>query len=358
MLFATQQLLRSGISDHVDWTFIDTTQPKYPRPSLIERAWIAGRRIWSFFRAARAREHDAAWIFSGARLSFIEKGLMAMVGRLYDLPVFLNIRGGEMIKNLEDFPLLRLYFPLAIRAAHRVVVQSRSWCEFYRSRSGASDEHFIVLPNWIDPAPYIEAGRSRKEPEGALEVLYLGRVEDYKGIEDLVDAVAARPEVQDSCFFHICGGSSDLERYRRYASRKGVGNYFAFHGWVTGKAKFEMLARAHALVLPSHTEGMPNAPLEAMAAGLAVIATRVGGSPELLDDGKVGILVDPHRPDQLGEALVSLVRFPDRRRELGAAAQRHVLKEHAVEQVVRRFRDIFSDLPPSGKSDITRRGEG
>ena len=83
--------------------------------------------------------------------------------------------------------------------------------------------------------------------------------------------------------------------------------------------------RAGVFVLPSYREGLPNALLEAMAAGLPVIATRAGGAPEVLDEDGIGILLDPHDSEALGEALAEPVSKAHLRVSQGRKAREHVL---------------------------------
>jgi glycosyltransferase involved in cell wall biosynthesis len=89
---------------------------------------------------------------------------------------------------------------------------------------------------------------------------------------------------------------------------------------VFGADKLERIAQAGIFILPSHTENMPMAVMEAMAAGLAVIATKVGAIPEMIDHGGTGILLDPRRPEQLAQAIVRLLDDPQERQRMGSRA--------------------------------------
>jgi len=99
----------------------------------------------------------------------------------------------------------------------------------------------------------------------------------------------------------------------------GMGGKVRFLGWVEGLAP--VLARWDVFVLPLLEEGAGLAALEAMAAGLPVIATAVGGIPEIVEDGRTGWLVPPGDPGALGERIHSLLRKPDTRRAMGAVRQ-------------------------------------
>src|SRR5690606_19316569 len=120
--------------------------------------------------------------------------------------------------------------------------------------------------------------------------------------------------------FVVCGKGSDFDAARRHARDAGVADLFEFRGWATGAAKNQVLAEVDLYVHPSHREGMPNALLEAMAAGLPAIAARAGGVPDVLSNPDAGILFEPGDVPALAEALVALVRDPERRIAMGRAA--------------------------------------
>ncbi len=142
----------------------------------------------------------------------------------------------------------------------------------------------------------------------------MGWLEEFKGIRDLV--------------FEVCGDGSLSACVRQEVAELGLTDRFVFHGWVTGEAKREALARADVLVMPSHREGLPNAALEAMASGLPVLATRVGGLPDLVEHGRTGWLVEPSDPRGLGRALAECVSRRQSLRAIGVEALEFVRNNH------------------------------
>ena len=106
----------------------------------------------------------------------------------------------------------------------------------------------------------------------------------------------------------------------------------------------EMLHALDVVVSPSLSEGFSNAILEAMAAGKPVIATRVGGSPEQIIDGVTGLLVPPQDAGAIAQALLTLLRSPGLRREMGTAAQRHVQENFSVAIMTRNHTRLYDDL--------------
>jgi glycosyltransferase involved in cell wall biosynthesis len=106
----------------------------------------------------------------------------------------------------------------------------------------------------------------------------------------------------------------------------------------------EILQALDIFVLPSNWEGLPNAVLEAMAAGLPVVATRVGGVPEVVVEGQTGILVPPRDPNALADALLTLLRDPNLRRRMGQAGRQRVQEYFSVDQMVSKTETLYEQL--------------
>ena len=133
------------------------------------------------------------------------------------------------------------------------------------------------------------------------------------------------------------GGSSD--RLSRLAVELGVDDSVTFLGERSDVP--ECLAAMHLFVLPSLNEGMGRALVEAMAAGLPVVATRVGGVPAIVEDGRTGLLVPPGDAAALAAAIDSLVRRPDVAKEMGAAARQSINERFGIPAMVQAVEAVY-----------------
>jgi glycosyltransferase involved in cell wall biosynthesis len=159
-------------------------------------------------------------------------------------------------------------------------------------------------------------------PEGRLFVLALGRLVEKKGFADLVAAAARTTGVHV-----VIAGAGDLERELKTQAR-ALGAPVGFPGSLDRAAVAAALAAADVVVVPSvrdragNVDGLPNVLLEALAAGRAVVATRVAGIPDVIRDGENGLLVEERDPAALAAALARLAREGETRSRLGGAARR------------------------------------
>jgi glycosyltransferase involved in cell wall biosynthesis len=182
-----------------------------------------------------------------------------------------------------------------------------------------------IVYNGVDLSPDLSGTIPEKYSEtfqpDELQIVYLGRLDVKKGVELLIRAVASvSPHLKVRC--HFFGDGYQKERFERLASDNNVSERIHFWGYSPDVRKW--LHKFDVLVLPSFTEGMGIAILEAMAAGLPVIATNIGGIPEAVIDGETGYLVEPGDLNALAKRLEDLYRHKDKRVALGLAGKERV----------------------------------
>jgi starch synthase (maltosyl-transferring) len=213
-------------------------------------------------------------------------------------------------------------------------------------RAGISPHKIVTIPNGVDPTEIpqgpIDIRAELKLPDSCPLVVTVGRLTKQKGLCFLIEAAGRILKAQPDAHFLIIG-KGELERpLKRQAARRGVAANVHFLGWRPDA--WGVVASADLFVLPSLWEGMPNALLEAMASGVPVVATQVAGSSEIIESGKLGVLVPPCHERILAQAILGLLSNPDRARQLGAAGQQHVLQNFAVERMVAAHEKLYLEL--------------
>jgi glycosyltransferase involved in cell wall biosynthesis len=189
----------------------------------------------------------------------------------------------------------------------------------------------VVIPNGID----VQAFPTASPTQSPARIITVGRLRQPKDFQTLVAAFAG---LDDSSFeATIVGTGPELESVQAAAFERGLANV-TFAGERADVS--ELLARSDVFVLSSRSEGLPLSVLEAMAAGLPVVASAVGGVPELVAHGESGLLVPPGNAHALTEALAQLVADPALRLRLGRAGRRIALERFDISA----FRDAHREL--------------
>jgi len=207
----------------------------------------------------------------------------------------------------------------------------------------------IVIPNGIP----LDVPRAHGEVGGKLRIVSVGRMAAPK---DFITLVHALSRVGDDVYrAELVGDGPDRGAIEREVQRLGLAAVVSLTGEredVPGR-----LAGADVFVLSSRSEAMPMVVLEAMAAGLPIVATAVGGVPELVLDGETGLLVAPDDPEALAVALSRLAEDPSLRRRLGAAARARAEQHHSLDRMHRSYAEVYrSATSRSGRSASQRAG--
>jgi len=167
----------------------------------------------------------------------------------------------------------------------------------------------------------------------------VGRLRQAKNYGMLIEAAAQLHAEGVDLRCVLVGDGLEEDTLRLQASQLGIGGRVQITGFTTEIPT--MLAAMDVFVLPSNLEGVPHTLLEAMACGLPVVATSVGGTPELIRDGENGLLVPAARPRILALILKQLIESPARREALGARARRFVEEQHRVEQMLEDLAGVY-----------------
>ncbi|MFL5617306.1 MAG: glycosyltransferase [Gemmatimonadaceae bacterium] len=243
---------------------------------------------------------------------------------------------------VEMPPLLGidLQHALLTRCLHRHVAVSRFVESRLRDRFHVRPEKIVVIPNaataggTVNPVSRSELAISDTGPI----VLTVARLDAQKGLTHLLDAAAAIPHAS----FAIAGEGPDRAALEERAITLGVSDRVRFLGHRPDVPA--LLAAADLFVLPSLYEGLPLAALEAMAAGVPVIATAVGGTDEVVRDGETGTLVPPANPAALAAAIARALADRESASRLALSARSLVSREYSVASMVGSVSRLYEEL--------------
>jgi glycosyltransferase involved in cell wall biosynthesis len=234
---------------------------------------------------------------------------------------------------------------MSFRNADAVCAVSRFVAETTRELLRLGDRPIEILPNSVD------VGRFAPRPEVAEEeglVLFTGTVCEKKGVRQLVQAWPRVAEAVPHARLCVAGrDTTDPETGASFTARlqtllpPGLADRVEFLGHVENSRVPELALRAQVCVYPSHMEALPIAWLEGLAMGRAVVVSRTGPGPEVVEDGVSGLLCDPHDPASIAEGIVTLLRDPELRARLGAGARRRAVSHFSSEVLVARNEEFY-----------------
>jgi glycosyltransferase involved in cell wall biosynthesis len=195
-----------------------------------------------------------------------------------------------------------------------------------------------VIPNGVDPALFSPLA---EEPPLPPVYFFAGRLEQQKGVDVLLEAFRKLPRGPR---LRIAGTGPQEEEYRQLASSLGLDGAVRFLGAVPRPKLPALMCEAHVFVLPSRYENLPLSILEAMACARPVVAARVGGVAEMIDDGVEGILVPPDDAHVLALALRRLLEAAPLRKRMGEAGRARVLGRFTWDAVAAQTEAFYGEL--------------
>jgi glycosyltransferase involved in cell wall biosynthesis len=255
------------------------------------------------------------------------------LGRLARVPVIVgNCRGGGAPRRQHE----RWLWPLA----HQIICNSAALKRVLTDRIGVPEARVTVIPNGVD-TDYFRPAAETPQPYPAV-VLSVARMVPDKDPETLVRAFALAAPAFPRAQLWLVGEGPLMPEVRHLAEATLAPGSFRF---IPPQADLRPLFRqAGLLALSSRTEALPNVVLEAMAAGLPVAATAVGGVPELVAPARTGWLAAPEDAPGLAAVMSRLLGDPEQCRAFGRAGRERVLRDFSLQTMARRYEDVLDRL--------------
>lgn len=266
----------------------------------------------------------------------------AVIGRLARVPV---VVAQEHTWSYEGRPLRRWGDRFVVAPASDVFVAvSNADAEKMVSVERVAPEKVLMVPNGI-PAPVLTGADVRSElgiEPGTPVLGALARLEWQKGYDVLVEAVALAAPALPGLQVLIAGEGAQRPQLEALISRHRLTGTLRLLGHRADGPDF--LSALDAVVMPSRWEGSPLALVEAMALARPIVATAVGGVPDMITDGEHGLLVAPEDPAALADGIRRILGDPELAARLGSAAQQRQRRELSIEATVGRFERLYDEL--------------
>ncbi|MBW4658259.1 MAG: glycosyltransferase family 4 protein [Drouetiella hepatica Uher 2000/2452] len=334
----------------------------------------AFRNVKVFLQAVRIliqrllkSEIDLIHIHFSERGSTLRKMLLILIASRFNKPIILHAHGATYQEFFSGLPQFVQKIVVGIfKKCTKLITLSKTWQDYYARAFQLQAKQVETLYNPVS-VPLQVPQRSDRE---RTTFIFLGRIgkrggaldsqsivsfpQQDKGAFDLIHAFAALPESERSLSKLILAGNGDVELAQQKVEELNLSDSIIIHSWLSPVERDALLAAADVFVLPSYHEGLPMSMLEAMAWGLPVIVTPVGGIPEVVIHEHNGLFVEPGNQPQLTCTMQHLVNSPSLKAALGKAAREDV-QALDIQNYMPLLVDIYqSVLKPSAIRKLER----
>ncbi len=265
--------------------------------------------------------------------------LSALAGMAARVPVIMTTEHGKNLWKKWYHHLIEKF--LINRAAVKRIAVSADIRQLRIKFDGTKPDNILVIPNGTIIPEYMADTGNDPRIIGTL-----GRLVEPKDYKTLIEATRLVREKGFDVELQIAGQGPEMSNLLDFIERTGMGKHAHLMGFQNSSA---FLKRIDLFSMSSVREGLPLALLEAMACGLPVAATRVGGIPEVVEDGVSGLLSEPRDPEGLAENIVKILRDSELRVSLGRSARKTVEKSYSIESVAKSYEQIYRNMLEAGK---------
>jgi sugar transferase (PEP-CTERM/EpsH1 system associated) len=342
--------MRPGLFEHRFCT-LRGCDPEFPRRAMVDgKVFVAGENNGSFqfpvFRLARIMRRYRPHIVHSRNWGSIESVFAARLARV---PVVIHSEHGYKLEMLNGVPLRqKMMRRAAYTLCDAVFTVTGELRNFHARQVGISPDRIRVIHNGVDtklftPGSDLRLREQLNIPSGRLVIGTVARMVPIKDHGTLLRAAELLITKGLDIHLLLAGGGPLLESYREYVRNS---NALIDRVVFTGRSENvpDVLRAIDVFVLPSTSEGMSNTILEAMASGLPVVATGVGGNGEVVEEGQTGWLFPPGDAPALAGRLDELALDRERLRAAGKAGRQRVLKYFSLHGMVRNYENLYMEL--------------
>lgn len=277
-------------------------------------------------------------IHSSSDGSFIRKYILYKIARLFNKKIVFHIHSGRFIAFYDKSnAFIKRAIEECLNNSDSLVVLSKSWKEVYLKKF--KPKKINIVPNLINyPNNIIKPKNERSK----IKIIFLGKIFEAKGIYHLLDTIIEHYDDFSENVSFIIAGNGEEERTRKY-KLKDTKDIINFTGWVGPKEKNKILGESDILILPSFSEGLPVSILEAMSFKLPIIATPVGGIPEIVKHNINGKVIKVADNEEIYQSILFYIENKEMISIHGMKSY-EMVKQHFPENVEKKLMKIYCSL--------------
>lgn len=262
------------------------------------------------------------------------------------VPVVTTIHGWVGIEKYKKFYFYEILDALSIKnLEHTIVVSSKQRSHpnlillkikptvIHNGISLLNFKHGWFKKHWPEIAQKVTKGNS---------IFSIGRFSSIKGYDLLTKAVSILFAIDNTIQLALCGDGREEDNLRKLTKSMGLSDNVHFLGYQDNA--FQFIPSFDVFVIPSYSEGLPITLLEAMQAGVPIVATSVGEIPQVLKHGELGQLVPPGDAEVLSQAILRVFQNPAKFKKMALEAKKHVLEEYSLEKMSQKYSEVYQDV--------------
>lgn len=300
----------------------------------------------NLFKTIRHNNYDVIHINPSLDVkSVLRDGLFMLIINMSKTPkslVFFHGWDEKVADFILDSKILCFLMRITYGKAEKIIILAGKFAKPL-VEMGIDKDRLVVFPTMFDGS--IFEGVEKKQNKNQLILLFMSRFVTAKGMIELLEAFYKLPMYQPPIILHLVGDGPEKTAVEKKIIELGLQEKVKLPGYIKGKEKAKALLNADVFVFPSYyREGCPIALLEAMAAGLPLITTTVGGIPDIVIDGKNGVLLTSHTPDAIKEGIEKMLENKNKLREIGKFNKKTAWENYEANIVTSKLEQIYQQV--------------
>jgi glycosyltransferase involved in cell wall biosynthesis len=312
------EILKSPLKDDFEFVYIESQAEDFGK---FGKLFLAFGAIFRFIWNCIWKRPALVYVHLGSNASLYRESVFIFLAKLFGKKTVAHFHAGD-IDNYFPFQsrLGQKFIRAALNLSDKLIAVSQESARQLRDLTGSTN--VSVIPNAIDTSIFRrDFSAENKRDDQAIRLLFVGAIGKLKGERDLIEALAILRERKPEINIKVSFLGYGAENLKDFCNESGINEFVEHLGAVSMTERIGFYRKADVFVLPTYAEAMPMSVIEAMAAGLAIITTNVGGIPELIEDGADGILFSPGDVSGLAEKILFLLENENIRINIGRKAR-------------------------------------
>lgn len=344
VLTACSVLAESSLPKKIKICLVDSTSYFVPPKGIVYRTFKAIVKLTVYFYRLITFRPNVVLLFASPGASYLEKTLMGLIAQILGGKSIMFLQGLRIIDQASGKDFYSRFLRASFNFPNIMLCQGGAYQKYFVDEIGLAIDECPIIKNWTATKELLDIGLRRDyiSNDISINILFLGWVSIDKGIFEFLESIK---QLKDICLINNCrvliaGNGGAMDQAKEFVRVNKLDSLIEFLGWINGGEKAVVLSKSQILVLPSYSEGMPNAVIEAMSAGLAVVATDVGCMRDLVEDGVNGLLVPSKDINYLRKSIEKLLYNRSLCSNMGHIGYKKAKDEFYIEPAVNKLVEL------------------